>query len=129
MKISDFTKLAKSAQATLKALDHPAEHIYLVGYSEPKVIPSLLFVSSKYNGLNVYDRAQLATAIQAGPLKYNFHILGTNQLGKSNSLISRDMLYNAVKLYGRQPLMMDDLEYATKQDMNFSGHDRAPIVV
>jgi hypothetical protein len=129
MKISDFIKLAKGAQSTLKALDHPAEHIYLVGYSDPRVIPSLLFVSSKYNRLDIYGRAQLATAIQKGPFKYNFHILGANQLGKPDSKISRDMLYNAVKLYGRQPLMMDGIEFATKQDMNFAGHDRNAIVI
>ena len=129
MKISDFIKLAKTAQGTLKAFDLPAEHIYLVGYSNPGVIPSLVFVSSKYNKMDLYHRAQLSTAIQKGPFKYNYHIMGTNQLNRSNPQVSKDLLYNATKLYGRQPLMIDGMEYATKQDMTFSGHVTDTVVV
>ncbi len=129
MKVSEFIKLAKQAQETLKAFDYPAEHIYLVGYSDPKSIPSLVFVSSRYNSFDIYTRAQLATAIHKGPLKYNYYIIGTNQVGTTKGLISRDILYKAIKLYGRQPLIIDGVEYATQQDMNFAGSITNSIVV
>ncbi len=121
MKIADFIKLAKNAQSTLKTFNLQAEHIYLVGYSNPKLIPSLVFVSSKYNTFDLYHRSQLATAIQKGPFKYNFNIIGTNQIGREGALVSRDLLYKAIKLYGKQALAIDGVEYASQQDMNFAG--------
>jgi len=129
MRVVDFTKLAKQAQLKLKTLNMSADHIYLVGYSDQKSIPSLVFVSSKYNKLDIYQQSKLATGIQEGPLKYNFHIIGTNQIGKTGSVISRDLLYRAIKLYGKEALTIDGVEYASQQDMNFAGTARDSIVV
>ncbi len=129
MRVVDFTKLAKQAQIKLKNLDMPADHIYLVGYSDQRTIPSLVFVSSRYNKLDIYQRSRLATVIQAGPLKYNFYLIGTNQIGKTGSVISRDLLYKAVKLYGKEALTIDGVEYASQQDMNFASPTMDSIVV
>lgn len=115
MKVADFTQWAKKAQAILKATGMPAEHIYLVGYNDPRSIPSLVFVSSAYNRLDIYHRAQLASFIQNGPLKFDFHILGTEQVQTSNN-IGRDRLYRAIKLYGKKPLLINGLEFASKHD-------------
>lgn len=129
MKILDFIRLAKKAQSTLKAFDLQADHIYLIGYSDPGVIPSLVFVSQKYNKLDLYHRAQLSTSIQKGPFKYNFNIVGTNQIGQTGSLISRDHLYKAIKLYGKKPLTIAGVEYASQQDMNFAGSTDDSVVI
>ena len=51
MKVSNFVSMAKKSQEKLKELGWPAEHIYLLGYSDPKAIPSLVFISSKYDML------------------------------------------------------------------------------
>ena len=128
MKVSDFIKLAKKAQSTLRAFDYPAEHIYLIGYSESHVVASLVFVSEKYNGLSLYDRTQLATAIQKGPFKYNFYVLGTDHLSKTTAITS-DQLYRAVKIYGRTPLMLGGVEYASQQDANFNKANTNTIAV
>ncbi|HOW17266.1 MAG TPA: hypothetical protein PK443_06085 [bacterium] len=40
MKVSNFVSMAKKSQEKLKELGWPAEHIYLLGYSDPKAIPS-----------------------------------------------------------------------------------------
>ena len=129
MRVVDFTRLAKQAQLKLKSLNMPADHIYLIGYSDQRAIPSLVFVSSVYNRLDIYQRSRLATVIQKGPLKYNFYVMGTDHIGRPGSVISRDLLYKAVKLYGKQALTIDGVEYASQQDMNFAGSAVDSIVV
>lgn len=121
MKVHDFVLLAKKAQGTLRSLDVPAEHIYLVGYSDPKSIPSLVFVSSGYDKMDLYHRYELASLIQQGPLKFNFYVLGTDHILNSKNTLGRDLLYRAVKLYGKQPLILNGVEYASKSDMELLG--------
>lgn len=123
MKISDFVKWAKQAQSVLKQHGVPAKHIYLLGYSNPGVIPSLIFVSDKYNDMDLYQRSQISTSIQKAPLKYNFYILGDKHLAKQNSPVSREHIFNSIKLYGKTPLVIEGVEFASKQDINFSTKD------
>ena len=122
MKISDFVALAKRSQTILTNMGVPAEHIYLASYSDPKSIPSLVFISQKYNRLDLYHRAQLASLIHQGPLKFNFYVMGTDHLLDTKRVINRDQLYRAVKLYGKQPLILDGVEYASKQDKELRGN-------
>jgi len=117
MKVQDFVQLAKKAQTSLKSMEMSAEHIYLVGYSDPKAIPSLVFVGPKYDKLDLYHRTELASLIQQGPLKFNFYVVGTRQLLDARYIIDRNQLYHAVKLYGKQPLIINEFEYASKSDM------------
>jgi hypothetical protein len=117
MKVHDFVLMAKKAQSSLKTMGMPAEHIYLVGYSDPKSIPSLVFVSSKYDSLDIYRRSQLASAIQQSPLKFNFYVIGADHILEAKWTLSRDQLYRAIKLYGTQPLLLNGFEYASKSDM------------
>jgi len=123
MKISDFAKWAKDAQGVLKRHGVPAKHIYLSGYSDPGVIPSLIFVSDKYNDMDLYKRSEISTAIQKAPLKYNFYILGDKHLAKQNSPVSREYIFRSIKLYGKTPLVIDGVEFASQQDINFSTKD------
>ena len=122
MKVNDFVLLAKKAQGTLRSIGMPAEHIYLVGYSDPRSIPSLVFVSSEYDKMDLYRRAELATLIQQGPLKFNFYVLGTDHILNSKNTLGRDTIYRAVKLYGKQPLILNGFEYASKSDMELLGN-------
>ena len=122
MKVHDFVLIAKKSQNILKSMGVSAEHIYLVGYSDPKSIPSLVFVSSKYDNMDLYHRAELATLIQQGPLKFNFYVLGTDHILNSKHTLGRDLLYRAVKLYGKQPLILNGFEYASKSDMELLGN-------
>ena len=117
MKVQDFVQLAKKAQATLRSMNMSAEHIYLVGYSDPRSIPSLVFVGPKYDKLDLYHRTALSSLIQQGPLKFNFYVVGTTQLLDTKYLIDRNQLYHAVKLYGKQPLIINEFEYASKSDL------------
>ncbi len=117
MKVHDFLVLAKRAQKTLRLMGIPAEHIYLMGYSDPRAIPSLVFISSKYDKMDLYRRSELATSIQQGPLKFNFYILGTDHILNSKHNLSRDTFYRAVKLYGKQPLILNGFEYASRSDL------------
>jgi hypothetical protein len=123
MKISDFVKWAKQAQSTLKENGVPAKHIYLSGYSDPGVIPSLIFVSDDYNEMDLYERSKISTAIQKAPFKYNFYILGDKHLAKQNSPVSREHIFNSIKLYGKTPLIIDGVEFASKEDLNISTKD------
>ena len=129
MKVHDFVVFAKKAQGTLKALGMPAEHIYLVGYSDPRSIPSLVFVSSKYDDLDLYHRSELASTIQQGPLKFNFYVLGMSHILNSKNTLGRDMLYRAVKLYGKQPLILNGIEYASKADMELLGSTNTELPI
>ena len=129
MKVHDFVIMAKKAQRTLKALGMPAEHIYLVGYSDPKAIPSLVFISSKYDTLDLYSRSQLATTIQQGPLKFNFFVVGVTHILNSRTSVDRDQLYRAVKVYGRQPLIINGLEYASKADRDLIGQLQSELTI
>lgn len=119
MKVTDFVSLAKKAQLKLKELGWPAEHIYLVGYSDPKAIPSMVFISTKYNMLDLYNRARLSILIQQGPLKFNYYVMSPSNIASSNGPIRRDDLYRAVKIYGKKPLMINNVEYASKRDLEF----------
>jgi len=129
MKVHDFVLMAKKAQSTLKSAGMPAEHIYLVGYSDPKAIPSLVFISSAYNKLDLYHRSQLASLIQQGPLKFNFFIAGTMHLLNSRTSVDRDQLYRAVKIYGNHPLIINGFEYASKSDMDLIGQTQSELTI
>jgi len=108
---------------TLKENGVPAKHIYLSGYSDPGVIPSLIFVSDDYNEMDLYERSKISTAIQKAPFKYNFYILGDKHLAKQNSPVSREHIFNSIKLYGKTPLIIDGVEFASKEDLNISTKD------
>jgi len=129
MKVHDFVLMAKKAQRTLKAVGMPAEHIYLVGYSDPKSIPSLVFISSKYDKLDIYNRSQLASSIQQGLLKFNFFVVGTTHILNSRTSIDRDQLYRAIKVYGRQPLIINGFEYASKADMDMISQKQSELTI
>jgi hypothetical protein len=120
MKVSNFVSMAKKSQEKLKELGWPAEHIYLLGYSDPKAIPSLVFISSKYDMLNIYDRARLSILIQQGPLKFNYYIISPSNILSSSGPVRRDDLYRAVKIYGKKPLMLNNIEFASRKDFEFS---------
>lgn len=120
MKVNDFVLLAKKAQIKLKELGWPAEHIYLVGYSDPKNIPSMVFISPKYNLLGIYEKAELSLLIQQGQLKFNYRIVSPSDILSPSSSIKRDDLYRAIKIYGRKPLMINNIEYASRKDFEFS---------
>jgi len=109
MKIRDFVQLAKEAQNALKAMNMSAEHIYVSDLS-------LVFISKKYSDMDLYHRAALASAIQKGPLKINYHMLGVNHLSSSASSITREQIYSAVKIYGKKPLLLNGGEYASSYD-------------
>jgi hypothetical protein len=104
MKISDFVKWAKQAQSVLKQHGVPAKLIYLLGYSDPGVIPSLIFVSDKYNDMDLYQRSQISTSIQKAPLKYNFYILGDKHLARQNSPVSREHIIQLYQTIWQNPL-------------------------
>jgi len=120
MKVADFTTLAKKAQLKLRELDLPAEHIYLLGYSDPRSIPSLLFVSNKYDDLDLYDKARISTLIQNGALKFNFYVVGPLSFRNGSSTIRREHLYKAIKIYGKKPLTLGNMEFASKKDLEFA---------
>ncbi len=120
MKVVDFVKLAQKAQHKLKELGWPAEHIYLVGYSDPKTIPCFIFISQNYNSLDLYNRARLSLLIQQGPLKFNYYVISPSSMLSSSGPIRREDLYRAIKIYGKTPLMLNNLEYASKKDLEFS---------
>lgn len=129
MKVHDFVLMAKRAQTTLKAIGMPAEHIYLVGYSDPRSIPSLVFISSRYDKLDLYSRAQLASKIQQVPLKFNFFVVGISHVIYSKTSVDRDQLYRSVKLYGNQPLIINGFEYASKADMDMVGQAQSELTI
>ena len=120
MKVVDFVKLAQKAQHKLKELGWPAEHIYLMGYSDPRTIPSLIFVSPNYNSLDLYNRARLSLLIQQGPLKFNYYVISPSSILSSSGSIKKEDLYRAIKIYGKTPLMLNNFEYASKKDLEFS---------
>lgn len=120
MKVSDFVSLAKNAQLKLKELGWPAEHIYLVGYTDPKSIPSMVFINPKYDLLDLYNRTKLSLLIQQGPLKFNYYVMSPANIASSSGAVKRNDLYRAIKIYGKSPLMLNNLEYASKRDFEFS---------
>ena len=129
MKVHDFVLMAKKAQSSLKAVGMPAEHIYLVGYSDPKSIPSLVFISSRYDDLDIYSRSQLASLVQQGPLKFNFFVVGTTHILNSRTSVDRDQLYRAIKVYGNQPLIINGFEYASKADQDLVGQTQSELTI
>jgi hypothetical protein len=120
MSINDFIKLAKKAQARLKEMGYPAQHIYLIGYSTPSKIPSFAFISDSYNSLDLYDRIRLSSTVRTGPLKYDFHVLGPKHIANNFSSINKEDIYKATKIYGKNPLVFNEVEFATKQDFIFN---------
>jgi hypothetical protein len=116
MKLESFIQIAKISQKKLKDLGFAAEHIYLVDYSTP----SIVFISEKYNKLDLYDRIRLSSKTRNGPLKYDFHIIGTRHITLHESSINKEKLYNAIKIYGRTPLILNEVEFASKQDFIFN---------
>lgn len=121
--------MAKNAQSTLKASGMSAEHIYLVGYSDPRSTPSLVFISPKYDKLDIYGRSQLASAIQQRPLKFNFFVVGTTHILNSKTSVDRDQLYRSIKVYGNQPLIINGFEYASKADAELAGQTQSELTI
>ena len=119
MNIEVITSFAKKTQTKLKQMGIPAEHIYALDYISMDRSPALIFVSDAYNNMDLYNRSLLATKIQSGPLKISFYITGTTHLFTGTSQISREKLYHATKIYGKTPLILDDMEFATPRDFAF----------
>ncbi|MFH1223659.1 MAG: hypothetical protein V1647_04885 [Pseudomonadota bacterium] len=113
MKVSEFVKFAKQAQSVLKKLNKPAEHIYVVTPSGTREVPSLVFISREYDNMDIYNRAQLASFIQKGPLKINYCIVGPKHISSYSSSVTREDIYRAVKIYGKKPLTLNGVEYAS----------------
>ena len=115
MEMKDVLVHAKKGQKKLRDIKCPAQHIYFVGSIEEDSPASLIFVSSAFNNVDLYERAKIAGEIRNGPLKLNFYIVGPKHL-VSAVPFSRGRIFNAIKLYGKKPLILDDLEYASYKD-------------
>ena len=129
MKVAAFVQFAKQAQNTLRDMDSPAEHIYLVAPTDTRSGPSLVFISKAYNNLDIYSRASLELVIQKGPLKINYRVLGTNHINSFTSSVTREQLYRSIKIYGKKPLMFNDVEYASSYDLKFKSVKPSELVV
>jgi len=124
MDIKQILHHAQIAQKKLTELEMPAEHIYLINKDtdelETSKSTSLIFVSKKFDDKDLYTRAQIADQIQSGPLKLNFYVAGPKHLLTGVSSYSRGKIFNAQKIYGKKPLILDDLEYASQYDLETS---------
>jgi len=117
MKLTEIVLHAKSAQNKLKNLSCPADHIYVLDSN--KSSPIIVFISENYNAVDLYYRTSLATRIHSGPFNLKFYVLGTNHILNANSLITRAELYQAVKIYGKNPLIFENNEFASISDTQF----------
>lgn len=117
MKLAELVTHAKLAQKKLKNSSLEADHIYAIDSNSSS--PFLVFISEKYNNFDLYNRTILSTKIHTGPLSIRYYVLGYTHFKNQNASVTRAQLYQAIKIYGKSPLLFDNFEYASITDTNF----------
>lgn len=117
MKLSEIVLFAKIAQNKLNNLSCSAEHIYVLDSNKSN--PIICFISENFNNMDFYYRTSLASKIHSGPFNLKYYILGTNHILNTNSLVTRAELYQAIKIYGKTPLVFENNEVASISDTQF----------